>query len=111
MSFWKRTPGSAHSDGKPRWSRTLKRPEGCDKCIEIEKNRVYWVMSARGTIFDGLGNIEKQKTDPVEKEAWEGPRAGFHVRLIFLVDFKNIFSTRKLSGRKLLFGKRMILTI
>ena len=79
MTYWKRTPGSAYADGKPRWSRTLKRPEGCDKCIEIKKNQVYWVMSARGSIFDGRGNIEKQKNDPVEKEAWEGPRAGFHV--------------------------------
>lgn len=84
MTYWKRTPGSAHADGKPRWSRTLKRPDGCDKCIEIKKNQVYWVMSARGSIFDGRGNIEIQKNDPVEKEAWEGPRAGFHVSLQIL---------------------------
>ncbi|CAG5099936.1 Oidioi.mRNA.OKI2018_I69.XSR.g16757.t1.cds [Oikopleura dioica] len=80
MTYWKRTPGSAHPDGKPRWSRTLKRPEGCSKCIEIEKNKEYWVMSARGSTFDGEGNWKRQKEDPkyAAWSDWPGPRAGYH---------------------------------
>ncbi|CAG5102335.1 Oidioi.mRNA.OKI2018_I69.chr1.g252.t1.cds [Oikopleura dioica] len=80
MSHWTRTPGSSHPDGKPRWSRSLKRPEGCSKCIEIKKNQEYWVMSARGKIFDGEAEVQKQKDDPkyAAWSNWPGPRAGYH---------------------------------
>ena len=103
MNYWKRTPGSAHPDGKPRWSRTLKRPEGCSKCIEIEKGRQYWVMAARGSTFDGLGHVKRQQEDPkyAAWSDWPGPRAGYHVSLpeIELV-YLTVILVRENSARK-----------